>query len=123
VKRYVAEPGGELVRDAMAGADGWFICRVGFVEVTRALLLAAGRSAAGAFRSEWRAFGVVEVDQDLVEHASALAPNHRLRSLDALHLASVLLLPRDGLVAATWDQRLHAAAVAERLKLLPERLD
>jgi predicted nucleic acid-binding protein len=65
------------------------------------------------------AFGVVEVDQALVEHAAALAGQRELRSLDALHLAATLVLPRQDLVVATRDRRLHAAAKAEGLALLP----
>jgi uncharacterized protein len=107
----------------MEDAAGWFTCRIGFVEVTRALALAAGRPAVEAFRREWAAFGVIEVDQDLVEHASALASRRQLRSLDSLHLASALLLPADDLSVATWDQRLHAAARTARLSVLPEQLD
>jgi hypothetical protein len=38
-------------------------------------------------------------------------------------LAAALLLPRDDLVLATWDRRLHAAAAAEGLTLTPEKLD
>jgi uncharacterized protein len=107
----------------MDGADGWFICRVGFVEAARALGLSGGRAAVRAFREEWPAFGVIEVDQDLVERASKLAVDHELRSLDALHLAAALVLPRDGRVLATWDRRLHAAGEAEGLDLLPVSLD
>jgi uncharacterized protein len=106
----------------MRDADGWFVCRVGFLEVTRALFLAAGRSAVRAFRDEWPALAVVEVDQDLVERASALAVSQQLRSLDALHLASALLLPPHDLTVATWDSRLHAAGLAEGLNLLPNSL-
>jgi predicted nucleic acid-binding protein len=106
----------------MDDADGWFICRVGFLEVSRALSLAAGRSAARSFREEWSAFAIVEVDQNLVEHASALAVKRQLRSLDALHLASALLLAPTDPVLATWDRRLHAAGSAERLSLLPSSL-
>lgn len=107
----------------MGGADGWFICRVGFVETTRAVTLTSGRAAATALRAEWPAFGVIEVDQELVEHASTLAVKRELRSLDALHLAAALVLPQDDLVMATWDRRLHAAALAEGLGLLPTSLD
>jgi len=107
----------------MDGAEGWFVCRVGFVEAVRAVTLTAGRTAARAFREEWPAFGIIEVDQDLVEHASALAVTHGLRSLDALHLAAALVLPRDDLVLATSDRRLHAAAGKEGLGLLPTSLD
>jgi predicted nucleic acid-binding protein len=123
VKRYVAEPGSDLVRGAMDEADGWFICRVGFIEITRAVSLAAGQAAAKAIRAEWPAFGVIEVDQDLVEHSAALAFSRELRSLDALHLAAALVLPRTDLVLATWDPRLHAGARAEALDVLPAELD
>lgn len=119
MKRYVAEPQSELVRDAMAGAEAWFMCRVGFVETLRAVGLAAGASAAEPFVDEWPAFGVIEIDQALVENAAALAFKRDLRSLDALHLAAALLLGGEELVLATWDRRLHAAARAEGLELLP----
>ena len=66
----------------MDEAGAWFICRIGFVEAFRAVGLAAGRAATRAVRNEWPSFGVVEIDQDLVEHAAALAIDRELRSLD-----------------------------------------
>jgi predicted nucleic acid-binding protein len=122
VKRYVAEDGSDAVRDAMQDADGWFMCRIGFVETVRAVSMAGGTAAAKAFRREWPAFGVIEVDERLAEHAAALTLRHDLRSLDALHLAAALILPRTGLGVATWDRRLHVAARAEGLQLLPDAL-
>jgi len=106
----------------MADAEGWYVCRVGFVETVRAVGLAAGARAIRAVSDEWPAFGVVEVDQPLVEHAAALAVDRDLRSLDSLHLAAALVLPGDDLVFATWDRRLHVAAGAEGLNRLPGRL-
>jgi uncharacterized protein len=104
----------------MGRADGWFMCRIGFVETIRAVGLSAGRAAARTVREEWAAFGVIEVDQRLVENASELALDHELRSLDALHLAAALMLSQDDLLLATWDRRLHTAASAEGLALIPE---
>lgn len=118
----MAEDGSELVRQAMHEADGWFICRIGFVETVRAVALSAGRPATRPVREEWPAFGVVEVDQALAEHAAGLAIYRELGSLDALHLAAALLVRTDDLVFATSDRRLHAAAQAEGLSVLPERL-
>ncbi len=103
----------------MAEADSWYICRVGFVETFRAVGLAAGAAATRGLSREWSAFGVVEVDQALVKHAAALAIERDLRSLDALHLAAALVLPGEDLLVATWDHRLHSAAAAEGLRLLP----
>lgn len=122
VKRYVGEDGSDLVRKAMHEADGWFICRIGFVETIRAVGLSAGAAATRAVRQEWPAFGIVEVDERLAEHAASLALDRGLRSLDALHLAAAMVLPEPGVTVATWDQRLHTAAVAEGLAVLPSDL-
>jgi predicted nucleic acid-binding protein len=106
----------------MQRADGWYMCRAGFVETVRAVGLAAGVAATNAVKREWPAFGIVEVDQALVEHAASLALDRELRSLDSLHLAAALVLPHADLMFVTWDRRLHTAAGAEGLKLLPEIL-
>ncbi len=107
----------------MDDADGWFMCRAGFVETVRAVGLAAGSKAADTVRAEWLTFAVIEVDQRLVEHAADIAIDLELRSLGALHLAAALVLPRDDLVLTTWDRRLHAAACASGLQLMPSVLD
>jgi predicted nucleic acid-binding protein len=119
VKRYVAEPGSDLVRETMSEADSWFMCRVGYVETARAVGLAAGSKTERRFREEWSSFGVIEVDQPLVEAAAALTQQGDLRSLDALHLASALLLPTDEVAIATYDRRLHTAATSRGLRVIP----
>jgi len=115
----VAEPGSDVVTGAMAEAAGWFMCRVGFVETVRAVGLAAGAKAMRTVENEWSAFGVIEVDQRLADHAAHLALAHGLRSLDSLHLAAALALPSDDLLFATRDRRLHVAAAAEHLQVIP----
>jgi hypothetical protein len=97
--------------------------RAGFVETIRAVGLAAGPSATRSAKDEWPAFGVVEIDQFLVEHAAALAIDRGLRSFDSLHLAAALVVPGDDLVFTTWDRRLYMAARAEGLQVLPEAFD
>lgn len=122
VKRYVAEAGTDLVHEVMQDADTWITCRTAYVETMRAVGLAAGRRTMRRVHDEWDSFAVIEVDQALVEHASSLALDHDLRSLDSLHLAAALVLPPDDLVVATWDRRLHAAIRSHRLRLLPDDL-
>ncbi len=108
----------------MDEADGGcFICRVGYVETARAIGLTGGETAVRALRVEWPAFSVVEVSPDLADAASNLSLEHELRSLDALHLAAALTLPRSDLLVATWDKRLHAASGSVGLALLPTELD
>jgi predicted nucleic acid-binding protein len=106
----------------MRRADGWFVCRIGLVETARAIGLVAGAKAIESLRRESAAFAVVEIDDRVADQATALTLERDLRTLDALHLAAALILPRDDLVFATWDRRLHAAAEAEGLELLPRSL-
>lgn len=122
VKRYVAEEGSDLVLSTMQAAEAWAMCRIGYVETVRAVGLAGGRKLVERVEADWPSIDVVEVDSALVEHAARLALSTELRSLDALHLVSALLLPRDGLTVATWDARLHRAALAWGLETLPRTL-
>jgi predicted nucleic acid-binding protein len=122
VKRYVAEEGSEALITAMGEAEGWAICRVGYVEIARAVNLAAGKGAVQRFVADWPSFDVVEVDASLAEHAVELAYKEELRSLDALHLAAALLIPSERLTLATWDVRLHRAAQNRGLEVFPREL-
>jgi len=103
----------------MERAERWFMCRVGYVETWRAASLAAGPSAGRRFADEWTAVDAIDVNQRLAKEAAALALTHGLRGLDALHLAAALALPRDDLLFATWDRRLHAAANDAGLSAFP----
>jgi predicted nucleic acid-binding protein len=99
------------------------MCRVGFVETKRAVARAGDPGDVERFESDWRAFEVVEVDATLSERAAELACATGLRTLDALHLAAALALPRRELTFATWDTRLHRAAREHGLATLPDALD
>jgi predicted nucleic acid-binding protein len=106
----------------MGRAEGWFICRFGYVETIRAASFVGGRRVASAVEREWPAFSVVEVDQRLVEDAAWLAVKYELRTSHALHLAAAKLLAADDLVLATWDPQLHSAARESGFELLPSKL-
>lgn len=122
VKRYVEEEGSDLVLRAMDEATAWSICRIGYVETVRAVALVGGQKAVKRVDTDWLSFDVVEVDAALAEHATQLALSAELRSLDALHLASALVLPPQDLTVATWDTRLHRAARGRGLQTLPPEL-
>lgn len=122
IKRYLVEQQSELIRHAAATADERFMLRIGFVETFSAISRRGNATRVAEFRSEWPSITVVEVDEPLAQRAAELAVSDRLGALDALHLASALLIPRDDVVFATWDRRLHAAARARGLATLPEAL-
>jgi hypothetical protein len=84
--------------------------------------LAAGKKTTRTVREEWPAIGVVEIDQRLVEHAAELALDLDLdlRSLDALHLAAALVLPRRGLGDRHWGPQAARRRPCNRVSLIPE---
>jgi predicted nucleic acid-binding protein len=61
----------------------------------------------------------IEVDEELIARASELIDVHRLRSLDALHLAAASEIRHAELVVATWDADLSRAAADEGLTTAP----
>lgn len=67
----------------------------------------AGRSA---FKEDWRALAIVEVDELLCQRAATLADLTGARSLDALHLAAISRAGPSGIVLVTADLRQAQAA-------------
>ena len=99
VKRYLHEPGRDLVLDAMSRDDVWCaseLCR------TEAMLVlhrvAAGPRQADALwralRDDWDAFNVVPVDDRCLARATDIGVEFGLRTVDAVHLAAADRLPR-----------------------------
>jgi predicted nucleic acid-binding protein len=118
VKRYIEEDGTELVISAMEKAAAWSMCRIGYVETMRAVARAGGAKQAKKVEADWPSFDVIEVDEELAQHAAELTLSAELRSLDALHLAAALALPGE-VTVATWDTRLHRAATEHGLATIP----
>lgn len=56
-----------------------------------------------------QAFGYITIDDDIVEGAMS-EPDRRLRSLDAIHLATARVLGTDLTALTTYDVRLASAA-------------
>jgi predicted nucleic acid-binding protein len=81
------------------------------VEVVRAVLSGGTAAVAHARRQLDRMYQVA-VDRDLLDQAASLAPGARLRSLDAVHLASAQVLAPDLLAVVTYDHRMESAAAA-----------
>ena len=130
VKLVIEEPGSDDAAALWDGADAVLSNRVANAEVRAAIAAAqrAGRltteQKAGArhlWGRLWPALRVVEVSQDVGQHAGDLAEEHALSGFDAIHLASALLVDADALVVATWDARLAIATTAVGIPTLPDR--
>jgi uncharacterized protein len=131
VKLLIEEEGSNEAASLWDGADAVLCSRVGYPEV-RAALASAHRAhrltddqlqqARGTWEDFWRALRLVELTGRVAQRAGDLSEEHALSGADAVHLASAELLAPDEPVVATWDSRLHAAASALGLIVLPATL-
>jgi hypothetical protein len=64
----------------------------------------------------------VAVGDRLIVSAAELARRHRLRALDAVHLAAALSTKLENLSLVSWDRELRRAAQAEGLAISPAEL-
>lgn len=118
VPLLVAEPGSAICRRFWEEADALVSCRLLYVETAAALAQAARLAriheqhrvvAIKTLDQLWDSLDVIDIDDDLVRDAAALAHEHGLRGYDAVHCASACLLDADDLVAATGDRQLLSA--------------
>jgi hypothetical protein len=104
---------------------------IAYAEARSALARAiAGRTSLERARREldavWTEIARLEVDEETALAAGALAERHRLRGMDALHLAAALRYADasrpEPVVLVSWDRDQRAAAVAAGLEVLPKTL-
>jgi predicted nucleic acid-binding protein len=132
VKLVKREHGAQEAAAAWAAARNPHASRLAMVEV-RAALGAAHRNHAlpdedlhmALDREQHLRTGIVpiELTESIESNARELVARHALSGADAVHLASALALEDPQLVFATWDRRLHGAAQAEGLHVVPATLD
>jgi uncharacterized protein with PIN domain len=122
VKRYLDEPGRDLVLGAMAGDDTWCASAITRTEATLVLQrLAAGPRQAErldrALRVDWDLFHVVPVDERCLRVAAEIGAEFGLRLVHAVQLAAADRLPRP-VRFLTLDDRTVAAAVGLDLEVV-----
>ena len=134
VKRYVTEPGADLVAQAIAAAvvvGSSVICRAemaaALAKAVRTNALPAGDASAAmqVFRSEWPRLVRIQASEAVIAQADSLAWELGLRGYDAVHLASALVCRNamgEAVTFATFDRRLWAAAGQKELACFPDDL-
>jgi len=127
VKLFLLEPDSLAVRSQAGAADRLASSRIAYAEVRSAFArkhrdgdLSASdyREATSRLSVRWRGYFVVEVTQQVVELAGDLCESHRLRGMDAIHLASAKLLAAETAMhvrISSSDPRLQEAAAVEGL--------
>ena len=127
VPLLVEEPGTNISLRVFLQAETVATVRMTFAEVSAALARASrlGRLTADAhdralagLDSVWAQMDVLDVDDDLVRAAGALARDHALRGYDAVHCAAALRVTSGTTVALAGDRDLLAAWQREGLQVL-----
>ncbi len=113
LKLAIAEPESEALRNFLARSEGGFVSSsLLAVELRRAALRANDAAAAlTAVANVIPAIRLVRIDDDAIGQAGLVLPPS-LRSLDAIHLATVLSLGSAVDAMVCYDKRLAQAAVA-----------
>jgi predicted nucleic acid-binding protein len=129
VKLYVAEAGSSEVRRLVAEAGVVCTSVVGLPEARAALARRAREGSLGpagheralrALAADQERLFLLEVTLELAVAAGDLAERRALRGLDALHLASALLIQErigEPLTFLCFDDRLRSAAREEGLRV------
>lgn len=122
VKRYVREPGRDLVLDAMSADGDWCASALARTEAMVALhQMAIGRRQQlalwSALRDDWDAFVVVPVDDRCLARAVEIGAGFGVRTVDAIHLAAADRLPRP-VSYLTFDHQQIPAAAALGLRVI-----
>lgn len=97
----LAEPSQRAVLSALAGADAVVTSSLTILECTRSLLRARvaarisaadERAATGVLDAAVHAWHILDISDEVLERAGRPFPHEPVRSLDAVHLASALML-------------------------------
>lgn len=126
VKIYVSEPGSERMREVVARDDPKAVSVLAFAEMhatfarrRREELVLPGEleQVLSGFGDDWERLTQIPVGDVALRLVPALCQRHPLRGADAVHLASALLLQKEGLEVtfACSDRNLLRAAAAEGL--------
>jgi len=129
VKLYVQESKSRETKQLAETAEVLATSRIAYVEARaafarkhrdRGLTTARHRSVVRCLDQDWDSYFVVDIPDSLAKMAGALAERHALRALDAIHLASAVVIHdkagRD-LTFYCFDARLSAAARDEGLRI------
>ena len=131
VKLLVDEDGSQQVQELVARAEGITTSVVSYAEVRSAL---ARKEREGAFRHgeyqrvldvlerDWDRYVALQLPLFIARSAGELTERRGLRALDALHLASALLVQSNDdtpILFLSADRQLQAAAQAEGLETIP----
>jgi predicted nucleic acid-binding protein len=131
VKLYVHEAGSSFIRQYVQSCSAALVSVVAYPEGRAALarVFRAGsltvtdyEAAKRRLEGDWGRLVVLPAATSTLRLAGDLAEQHKLRGIDAVHLASAVVARQTGTVGpiafATWDRQLLTAAGAEQFAVV-----
>jgi predicted nucleic acid-binding protein len=128
IQRHFVEVGSATIRDLFDRQIHAACSRAGPIEMTATVARKAPHDAMDAatvaallasMDRDFAAFTTVDVDDEIITAARDVAKRHRLRAMDAVHLASALRLRAvDDVIMVSADLELLTAAAQEGLAVL-----
>ena len=127
VKRYVSERGSGIIHSFFEKEESKVTAKVAYAEALAAFSRRRREgyitekdyvSLCQRFESEWEAYIVVELSDEVLKATRRLIDNYPLRGFDAIHLASALLIKnrvKEGITFTCSDKNLLDAAEKENL--------
>jgi len=133
LKRYCQEAGSDDIRKLLSNIKGIATSETGLCRVFLSVIAETPRGAivssdyrevAAQFTTEWNHLSAIRLSPVLVARARSVSEEYPLRAVDAIHLASALILfdMRAPMLFGSTDERLLKAAAMEGLPLLQWRL-
>lgn len=131
LKLLIRERGTDAMNALWSRRDDSYASLIGYAELRSAVaaairshrIHALGRADAHAeVEVLWRSLLAVDIDVDLVRAAGDLTGRHRLRTSDAIHLASAIRIRESDTAFVAFDERLRKAAATEGFPVLPEHV-
>lgn len=128
VKLLLVEEGSDEARALWNTETALFTSWATFAEASAAVGAAArarrisrrrARDSLERLRAQWGSVVALALDERTSRKAGTLAVRHALRGMDAIHLASAVVLTPARPKFVTWDTDLRAAATAEGLETAP----
>lgn len=108
-KLALGEPEGPDLRSTLQSVQVHVTSELTLLEVSRAVRRNTGDAGVAKVRAAFLRFETVPVDRGILDRAAALEPA-ALRSLDAVHVATALVISSSDLVFYSYDHRTIEAA-------------
>jgi len=127
IKNYIIESGSDKVEELLNQAENVYISSILEIEtisVFKRLLLEKAVSSneyeilKNEFETDYSFFTPADLSGPVIERAKLVIESHYLKSLDAIHLATALLLIDEIDYFIVCDEKLIKAAVKEGLKVI-----